>query len=117
VLTLALGRHARASAERSVIWELLRGDANLTQKEFTVRDFCELHAKELKRSIGQISPGASLEKTVTGALQGLVKKGLLRTARASGQTSYLASVYIPQREVLRYHYGRALLEAQRLHLL
>jgi len=44
-------------------------------------------------------------------------KGLLRTARASDQTSYLTNVYITEKEVLRYNYGRALMEAQRLRLL
>ena len=88
-----------------------------TWGEFSAKDFCELHFEELKRSLQKISPGSSIERTVTGALQGLAKKGLLRAIRSSGGIMYSANLYIPEREMLRYNYGRALVEAQRLHLL
>jgi hypothetical protein len=114
--TSTLGRHARARAERNMVWELLRRDFR-SWDELSAKDFCELHFKELKRSLESISPGAPIERTVIGALQGLAKKGLIRTTRSSGGTIYNANVYIPEREILKYNYGRAMMEAQRLHLL
>ena len=97
------------------MWELLRRDGDVGH--FTAQDFCEKHLGELKRAIAPINPGASLERIVTGALQGLVKKGLLGSIRGAYGTVFTTHIYILDREILRYEYGRAMVEAQRLRLL
>jgi hypothetical protein len=112
-----LGRHARVSAARGVVWEILRRDGARARVPFTAREFYERHSRELESLLKPLNPGGSIKGAVRGALQSLSKKGLVQATRRSGDITYRTSVYVSERSVLRYNYGRAMLEAQRLHLL
>jgi hypothetical protein len=112
-----LGRHARVSAARGVVWEILRRDSEGRKAAFTAREFYERHSKELDTLLKPLSQGSSIKSVVRGALQSLANKGLVQTTKTSGDTTYHLSIYASDRTMLRYNYGRALIEAQRLHLL
>jgi hypothetical protein len=111
-----LGRHARASAAREIVWEIIRA-TGAGIGPFTVREFCQLHKDELERALGVLKPGASTSSLVKGALQSLTCKGLLSAAKAEGDGSAGTYRYSPEDSVTQFRYGRAMIEAQRLRLL
>ena len=112
-----LGRHARISATRGIVWEILRSEGSNSDQPFTVKEFYEEHANALEKSLRPLNPEASTISVVKGALQSLCRKGLVTAMRGSGDAIYKTSRYLPERDLRNYNYGRALIEAQRLHLL
>jgi hypothetical protein len=112
-----LGRYARVSAAREVVWEILRREPEWARYPFTAKDFYEKHEVELETFLKPLNPEASILGMVKGTLQSLAKKGLIEATRRWGNTTYKTNVYIPNANVIPYTYGRALLEAQRLRLL
>jgi predicted transcriptional regulator len=112
-----LGKYARISTAREIVWEILRREEGWATNPFTMREFFERHRRELEASLAPLNPGASIEGTVRGALQSLNKKGLVAIIRADGAVKYSRNMYQVESALIRYTYGRAMIEAQKLHLL
>jgi hypothetical protein len=112
-----LGRHARVRSERDAVWDIIRKDPLTSSVPFTAKEFCKVHASELKATLKSFLIDGSLEGTVRGVLQSLANKGLLQTRRGADGLMYGINMYLPEKSMLQYNYGRAMIEAQRLHLL
>jgi hypothetical protein len=112
-----LGKYARITIAREVVWEILRCDDEWTAAPFTMKEFFERHAVELQKALAPLNPNSSAEAMVRGALQSLNKKGLIMATRSWGETTYSKNIYIIYKALVPYNYGRAMLEAQRLRLL
>jgi hypothetical protein len=112
-----LGRYARVSLARELVWDILRKDEEWASAPFTMKEFYERHKKELMEKLKVVRPDASLEGIVRGALQSLSKKGLLEASKSWGDIQYTKNMYYTRQNLLCYSYGRALIEAQRLRLL
>lgn len=112
-----LGRYARVSLARELVWDILRNDEQWASAPFTMKEFYERHKVELMKKLTTVRPDAPLEGVVRGALQSLTKKGLLEASKSWGNIQYSKNMYYTRQNLLSYSYGRALIEAQRLRLL
>jgi hypothetical protein len=112
-----LGKYARITIAREVVWEILRSDDEWSATPFTMKEFYRRHKGQLETSLSPLNPHSSAEAMVRGALQSLNKKGLILATRHWGETSYSKNIYIMYKALVPYTYGRAMLEAQRLRLL
>ncbi len=112
-----LGKYARITVAREIVWEILRRDDEWSSAPFTMKEFFQRHAEELEKALSPVNPSSTAEAMVRGALQSLNKKGLIMATRSWGETTYSKNSYILHRALAPYNYGRAMLEAQRLRLL
>jgi hypothetical protein len=112
-----IGKYARITLAREAVWEILRADDHMSMAPFTMREFYQRHRTELDSVLTPISPGSTAETMVRGALQSLSKKGLIFATRRWGETTYEKNIYMLYRSLIPYHYGQAMVAAQRLRLL
>jgi hypothetical protein len=112
-----LGKYARTSAAREIVWNILRRDDDWAQFPFTMKDFYQRHKEELDKALINLKPDAPVDALVKGALQSLCKKGLIFATRSWGNAYYSKNIYMMNQSLRPYTYGRALIEAQRLRLL
>jgi hypothetical protein len=112
-----LGKYARISNAREIVWEILRKEESWATNPFTMRDFYERHRAELEVNLAPLKPGASVEGMVRGALQSLNKKGLIYIMKNDGNVAYSRNMYMAEQALIKFTYGRAMIEAQKLHLL
>jgi len=112
-----VGKYARITMAREVVWEILRRDDHLSMAPFTMREFYQRHRAELDSSLAPIHPGSAAEAMVRGALQSLSKKGLIFATRRWGETTYEKNIYMLYRSLVPFNYGQAMIAAQKLRLL
>jgi hypothetical protein len=112
-----IGRYARGSLIRELLWDLIRNDAEFSQNPFTMKEFYSKYKGYLEEKVSTLKRGSSVEAMVKGGLQGLCKKGLLTSSKITGDTSYHVNIYMTYKALTIFSYGRALIEAQRLRLL
>ncbi|MEM3684965.1 MAG: hypothetical protein QXT39_04815 [Conexivisphaerales archaeon] len=112
-----MGRYARTSLIREFTWELLREDEEWATKPFTVKDFLVKYGQRFGEFLEKIRPNSNLESVAKGALRSLEKKGLLLATRNFADITFSKNIYYVHKSLAPYSYGRALIEAQRLHFL